>query len=245
MQLAERYPAELVASQRDDVRRIAFNIELVTSRVGSSVSLCDIGGGIGLFSPGCAAMGMQSTLVDDFEDDVNYQTGRGGLSVHRELQVQVVSRDVVRDGLTFPAESFDVVTTFDSMEHWHHSPKKLFAQVMTILKPGGLFVLGVPNCVNLRKRIAVPLGRSKWSSMDDWYEKPVFRAHVREPDIDDLRYIARDMKLEKFDVLGANWLGHANTRPWIKSLVKVVDPLLRPFPGLCSDIYLVGFKARR
>jgi hypothetical protein len=45
------------------------------------------------------------------------------------------------------------------MEHWHHSPKRLFRQVSDkLLKPGGRFVLAVPNCVNLRKRLSVPLG---------------------------------------------------------------------------------------
>ena len=43
-------------------------------------------------------------------------------------------------------------------------------------------MVGVPNCVNLRKRLTVPLGRGKWSPMADWYEQPSFRGHVREPD---------------------------------------------------------------
>jgi SAM-dependent methyltransferase len=46
------------------------------------------------------------------------------------------------------------------MEHWHRSPKALFHEALTWLRPGGLLVIGVPNCVNLRKRLTVPLGRS-------------------------------------------------------------------------------------
>jgi hypothetical protein len=92
------------------------------------------------------------------------------------------------------------------MEHWHHSPKALFGQLMRALRPGGLFFLGVPNCVNLRKRLMVPLGRGKWSPMGDWYEQPVFRGHVREPDVDDLWYIARDLALVDAACSGATGL---------------------------------------
>ena len=61
------------------------------------------------------------------------------------------------------------------MEHWHNSPKKLFHEVMAKLKKGGIFILSSPNCHNLRKRISVPLGYGKWSSMEGWYEEEKFR----------------------------------------------------------------------
>ena len=128
------------------------------------------------------------------------------------------------------------------MEHWHHSPKALFGHLMRALRPGGLFFLGVPNCVNLRKRITVPLGRGKWSTMADWYEPPRFRGHVREPDIDDLRYIARDLGLREVRIIGRNWLGYQSRRRWARALVSIVDRPLQQRPSLCSDIYLLGRK---
>jgi len=71
-----------------------------------------------------------------------------------------------------------------------NSPKPVFAAVMRTLRPGGLFVLAGPNCANLRKRITLLLGRGKWGAMQDWYDAPRFRGHVREPDVEVLRYIA-------------------------------------------------------
>ena len=59
----------------------------------------------------------------------------------------------------YPADlpyDFDVVTSFDNMEYWHNSKKKSFADVGK-LRPGGVFVLGLQNCVNMRKRLTVPL----------------------------------------------------------------------------------------
>jgi SAM-dependent methyltransferase len=141
-------------------------------------------------------------------------------------------------------DSIDVFTSFDSMEHWHASPKALFRQCRRALRPGGLFLLGAPNCVNLRKRISVPLGRGKWTSMNDWYESPVFRGHVREPDIEDLRYIGRDIELTNVQILGRNWQGYSHASRLLRTLTPIFDGPLRLFPGLCSDIYLLGNKAK-
>ena len=42
---------------------------------------------------------------------------------------------------------FDAITCFDSMEHWHASPKALFHQAVAKLKPGGLFIFHTPNAL--------------------------------------------------------------------------------------------------
>lgn len=245
-ELADEYPPELREGQHHDVARILFHVELaLAGREAEALAICDVGGGIGLFTPACAAAGFSRVvLVDDFRDEVNERTGGAVLDLHRRLGVEIVSRDVVADGLepVFAAGSFDVITCFDSMEHWHHSPKALLAEIVRLLKPGGLFILGVPNCANLRKRVALPLGRCKWSSMAEWYEKPVFRGHVREPDVDDLRYIARDMGLEQPKIHGRNWLGYYSDRALIRFFTRWSEQALRCFPSLCANIYLTGRK---
>lgn len=173
---------------------------------------------------------------------MNHEYGESLLELHRSLGVSVISRDVIAHGIEDVPGAFDAVTSFDSMEHWHHSPKRLFHQVVQKLKSGGVFVLGVPNAVNLRKRITVPFGYGKWTSMQDWYEAPRFRSHVREPDVDDLEYIARDLHLARWRVLGRNWAGHASSRPAVRAATKLADRILRLRPQFCSDIYLVGQK---
>lgn len=240
--IARKYPPNMVKDQLQDIRRIAYHIGLVVSRKGTDCRICDLGGGLGLFSVGCAAIGMKSILLDDFSDPINEQIGESVLELHKSYGVQVISRDAVRDGIDFPAESLDVITSFDSMEHWHNSPKRLFASVVKTLVPGGLFVLGTPNSVNLRKRISVPLGISAWSQMKDWYEPDVFRGHVREPSVGDLRYIANDMKLTDISVAGRNWLGYDSRFKVVRVLTPPLDRLLQTFPALCSDIYIVGAK---
>ena len=246
--VATQYPKDMVDGQVRDIARISFNISVALDaakrKQHSELEICDLGGGIGLFSVGCAAYGMKRTvLVDDFDDSINHKVGTSILDLHRRLGVEVISRDVVEKGICDIDGNFDIITTFDSMEHWHHSPKRLFHEVIGKLNQGGVFVLGIPNCVNMRKRITVPLGIGKWSGMQDWYEADKFRGHVREPDVSDLIYIARDMGLIDIKIYGRNWLGYYSANPAIRFATKIMDYPLRLRPSLCSDIYLVGRKA--
>lgn len=240
--IACKYPLELRNDQLQDIWRISNHIEMVARRKGTSCRLCDLGGGIGLFSIGCAALGMDAVLVDDFRDSIAQKSADHVLELHRSYGVQIVNRDVIRCGLDSPPDSFDVITSFDSMEHWHHSPKRLFASVVQSLKPGGLFVIGTPNSVNLRKRLTVPLGISCWSRMTDWYEPEEFRGHVREPSVPDLMYIAKDMGLVEVEILGRNWNGYASQSRAVRLSTIITDRFLTFFPSLCSNIYLLGTK---
>jgi SAM-dependent methyltransferase len=243
-EIARTYPPSLIERELVDVKRIAFHVTEVGRRMGSDIELVDVGGGIGLFTLGCARCGMRATLIDDFLDPVVACVGPSVLDVHRRAGVRVVARDAVRDGLGLRPSSVDVVTCFDSMEHWHNSPKRLFAEIMATLKPGGLFFLSGPNCVNARKRLTVPFGYGKWTAMEEWYEERVFRGHTREPDVEDLLYIARDMGLHRVEVFGRNWLGYANRSRTVRAATPFLDRVLRWVPQLCSDIYLAGYRSQ-
>ena len=256
--VARGFPADLVAAQLADIPRVAFQVNVVLERVGSDAAICDVGSGVGLFPAACASAGMRVTMMDDFAppfadeasaranpdapDAVNFGGVEEALAYHRSLGVAVATRDPLEAGFGFEPDSLDVVTSFDSMEHWHRSPKRLFGEILEALRPGGLFFLGVPNCVNLRKRLTVPLGYGKWSQMSHWYEPEYFRGHVREPDVDDLHYIARDLGLDRVEILGRNWAGLVSPNRWLRRLTPLIDGLLSRRPTLCSDLYLVGRK---
>ncbi len=247
MEVARKYPEDMVDAQILDIPRIAFNVDITLNatdrKSAGELEVCDLGGGVGMFSVGCAANGFKRTvLVDDFRDSINLRRGSSLLDLHRSYGVEVASRDVVAEGMRDIEGTFDVITTFDSMEHWHNSPKKLFGEALAKLKPGGALFIGVPNCVNLRKRITVPFGKGKWSAMQDWYEAETFRGHVREPDVGDLQYIARDLGLENVKIFGRNWMGLVSGSPLFRIAAKITDYPLRMKPSFCSDIYLLGRK---
>lgn len=245
--IAREYPDEYVSDKLRDIKRTIFNIKLALMGLNSdfrdpkNLSIIDLGGGLAPFSIGCAAMGFKRViLVDDFEDAGYQKVASRVFAIHKKYGVEVVSRDIIKSGVTDIVNGVDVVATFDSMEHWHSSPKTIFKQIASGLNNDGIFVLGVPNCVNLRKRITVPLGHGKWSAMKDWYEPEVFRGHVREPDVADLKYIAKDMGLTNVRIYGRNWQGHFSPNHIVRTATNIVDIPLRAFPSLCSDIYMVG-----
>lgn len=238
-----QYRDDLIEWARADHERQVFHVDLVTG-LAPGGTVVDVGGGFTTFTIGCADAGMTAITVDDFADPSYVNKVESASRVHREHGVEVVTRDVISDGLGMAPESVDVVATFDSLEHWHNSPKELLAEVMRTLRPGGWFFCGVPNALNLRKRVAVPLGKAKWSQMADWYEQPVFRGHVREPDVDDLHYIARDMGLVGVRIIGRNWLGLKHPSARVRKISGLIDKPLQTRPSLCSDIYLLGQKPR-
>jgi hypothetical protein len=56
--IAKRYPTPLIEGQLADIPRIAFHIELVRNLTKANHPvIADIGGGIGLFSPGLRGRG--------------------------------------------------------------------------------------------------------------------------------------------------------------------------------------------
>ncbi len=241
-QVSRCFPEPVERMHLANLDRTLFDIGLVTERRGVTGRLVDLGGGVSLFSVGCAMLGMETVLIDDFADPQNLEHGPSLLAEHRAAGVDIVERNIVEDSVDFPPDRLDMAVSFHSIEHWHRSPKRLFADVRQALRPGGLFILAGPNNVNLRKRLTALVGRAKWSAMADWYEAELFRGHVREPDVGDLHYIAADMGLEGVEIIGRNWLGRRSPHRATRAATAVVDRVLRLAPSLCSDIYMIGTK---
>jgi SAM-dependent methyltransferase len=236
--LADLTPEPLRAAQLADMDRLVFHVEQSYLPGGA---IADLGGGLGLFAPACAALGMDSFLVDDFGDAVNVEHPIHDMPPHRTTGVQIVKTDVNHWGEYFADESLDVVTSFDSIEHWHCSPRRALLEAHRVLRPGGVLLLGTPNAVNLRKRIAVVLGRSNWSQFEDWYYPDRFRGHVREPVLGDLLRMVDDLGFECRKVWGRNWSGYAGGRTR-RMVTRMIDLPLRARPTLCSDLYVMAVK---
>lgn len=241
-QLAEAYPPDMVRAQRRDIPRVAFHVALAMGgRDPASLRVADIGGGVGLFAIGCAAVGVKRVvLIDDFRDPINLDKGDRILDMHRNQGVEIEARDVIRQGLDGIKGEFDAVTCFEAMEHCHHSPKRMLHQANGLLASGGRLILSAPNCFRLSRRIFGPLGRGGWSAMADWYEAKVFRGHVREPSVADLRYIARDLGLADSAIYGQNWVVLTHPNALVRRVGRFLNPILRLRPSLCSEIYLTG-----
>ncbi len=231
------YCADILADTIGQTTRDIFKISLV-ARPGAS--LCDIGSGLGAFGPACAALGMKVTVVDDFRDEVNFSVGGAGFTAHKKYGVRVISADA---SIGLPIRGmFDVTTCFASIEHHHNSPKRMLHSMVDHLVPGGLIVLSAPNAVDIMKRIDTPLGRAKWSRIEEWYEPQEFRGHVREPVVSDLRYIARDLGIADYRIVGRNFIW--NRSRLAKMLLEQVGRVVQHWPSLCTEIFLIGHKSQ-
>jgi SAM-dependent methyltransferase len=222
-------------------------------------SLVDLGAGLSVFGPMCRAYGMEVTLVDDFGGGggVEYEDPGSAQPVldafERESGLKIIRENFLERPLPLPDASIDAVTSFHSLEHWHNSPRRLFREIVRILKPGGIVVIATPNAVNIRKRVYVLLGKNNFPVLKDWYEMgdPVWRGHVREPVIRDLHQLAEWNGLKVIRTYGRNFIGRRSRvlRFLPVGIVNAVavwsDRLIRLFPSLCSDIHVVARKPKQ
>lgn len=109
--------------------------------------LLDVGSNIGLFLKVARDEGFAVTGVELNRDCAAYGKEHFGLEIHSETL----------ELINFPAESFEVVTLFDVLEHV--PDLHLFLQeVRRVLKPGGLLVVQSPNLGSLMATVT----RSQW-----------------------------------------------------------------------------------
>jgi hypothetical protein len=226
------------------ILRHVFEVGLLVKSLGGAKGkvVADVGGGWGAFAASCSALGMKTILIDDFGDAGMSNSEDPRHCLAKDYGVSVVSRDAVGKGLGLAPGSVDAVTSFDMIEHLHASPREFLRESVNALHANGVLLLGAPNCVNLRKRITVPLGRGQWSDFSDWYGCEIFRGHVREPDVEDLKKIVQDLRLSEYRILGRNWLGLGGSSRLVRVAAGIGDRILRFWPSLCSNIYLVGWK---
>lgn len=241
--ITAHYPDGLRPLLRANWKRLLWQVEQVVETVPKGGVVMDLGSGVVPFMAVCQELGYNTIMVDDFGD--NFYENKDVhklLDRFRDSGVQVVHGDIFDGNFSSQFETIDMIVSHDSMEHWHNSPKRLFHDLWQKLTPTGLIWIGVPNCVNLRKRITTPFGYNKWSQMSDWYEPSVFRGHVREPDVGDLRYIAKDLGASRVEIKGRNWIGTRHANPLLRTATRLADNVLRVRPSLCSDIYLYAWK---
>ena len=226
------------------VSRVSEEISWIFTPGGTVV---DLGGSSGFHTSICSLLGMKAYCVDNYkirgsghkDDDYWFENDIEAEKVAMKLNVEFIQCDLLKWDPSFADESIDVVMTFDNIEHLHHSPRNTYKKLIPKLKKGGIFIIGGPNAANLLKRFRVPLGKNIFSKMSEWYDYEMFIGHVREPVVDDYKYICDDLGLDMVEMLGRNWLGARHLERWYGS---AADKILRHFPALCSDIYMLGVK---
>jgi len=240
-------------------RRTEFYVRLAfeAGQLAPGKKLVDLGCGLSLFGLLCRMYGPDVALVDDFG-------GGGGVALGGILKpppflewitachdMEVIWQDFLVKPLPFPPASVDLVTCFHSLEHWHHSPRRLFSEIRRVLKPGGFLFLATPNAANIRKRFFLMIGKSNFPELFTWYRDgdPVYRGHVREPVLKDLEEMLHWNGFQVVGKWGENFIGadsHSLSflpKSMVRFLARSSAFFLRQFPTLCSDLHIVGKKS--
>ncbi|MDI6804613.1 MAG: class I SAM-dependent methyltransferase [Bacteroidota bacterium] len=113
--------------------------------------LLDIGCGVGYFIRTALNRGYTAEGVEFSE--VAAAIGR------EQWNLQIVSGDFLSN--QFVPESFDIVTLWQVLEHLRQ-PREVLLKVHSLLKPGGLLVIAVPNFASIQAK----LFRNRWYHLD-------------------------------------------------------------------------------
>jgi SAM-dependent methyltransferase len=205
------------------------------------LEVLDVGGGLGLFSIGLKILNVKrSVIVDDFSELFN--NNKEVKNIFKKYNVDFIKTNLLSNKITRIKRKYDIITCFHTIEHFHNSPKNLLAHLSKILKKNGLFILCSPNSNNIKKRLECLFGFYSWSNLEDYFDKDLFRGHVREPNLSDLVFFVKKMKLKIIKIYGRNFQGLSSENKNMRFISYIFDFTLRFFPTLCSDIYIVGKK---
>ena len=151
-----------------------------------------------------SVLGYNCTAIDDLSDGWHLEEGNRDkiISFARQMGIDLhVSADI-------PAleneSGYDLIMVTDVIEHMHESPRRLLNQLLLKLKPNGLLLITVPSAVNLRKRLAVLVGRTNYPPFDSFFWCDQWRGHVREYTMHDLDSLAEHMGLHCCELRGCD-----------------------------------------
>ena len=232
-------PIDVVASA------LAYRVKLTYSRAGS---LVDLGGGVSPANGFLSELGMHVTVIDLLNEYYPFSTIESTVTNEGDflakMGVKFVEADLTSVDLRslFDMESIDVVASFHTLEHLHHSPKTLLESAIDILKPGGRLVIEVPNAANLVKRAKLLIGRTNYPSYSEFYKSMKWVGHIREYTAGDLEELARSLSLRGWRIEGRNWYGRLYRAIGNRPAKQVFDSLLRVRPGLCGSLFMIGQK---
>lgn len=175
----------------------------------------DLGSGAGVVPLVMAQAGLKVSVVDtwtEYADELDNLMGSFAQFETRfnKYGINCEKYDISQMPLPFSAQSFDMVSLFDVLEHLPR-PANVVQEIYRLLRPGGLFFLTLPNTANLRNRLRLLLGKSPHPDpIENWFS-PAFFGHYREMTMSEL---TRALPQFGFSILNAKYTSacHWNTR---------------------------------
>jgi SAM-dependent methyltransferase len=178
------------------------------------LGLLEIGFGMGVIACACSAAGMRVVGVDN-ETHADHPILRPFRERHH---VEYHEYDALKQDLPLESGSVDLVNSNDMIEHIHGSPRRMLAECMRVLRPGGRLLVTTPNLGSLHNRLLLLAGKSVHVSITDWYhnpawQRPIYTSHIREYTTGDLRYVLRQAGFTDVRVRTVGYLPGTPTAP--------------------------------
>lgn len=157
------------------------------------------------------------------------ETHKPYIDILKSKAIQIVSVNIENEKLPFNNDFFDIVIANQIIEH----TKEIFwiiSEVVRVLKPGGVFIVGVPNLASLHNRILLLLGKQPSSIRS-------LSAHVRGFTREGVRECVEHgefFHVKKFE--GSNFY------PFPSYLIR---PLSTLFPGLSVSIFFMFERTKK
>lgn len=184
-------------------------------------------------------LGYECVACDDLSDP--WHDGEGVresiLEFAESYGIRFIRAECVPESLA--AASFDLVMAHGILEHLHMSPRGIILKLVELSVPNGLLYITVPNAGNLRKRLAVLMGRSNYPPFDEYYwSEGMWRGHVREYVYDDLKRLAAYAELQVVELRACDLMVHT-VAPWLALPYRGIASLV---PSVRSSWSLLARK---
>jgi 2-polyprenyl-3-methyl-5-hydroxy-6-metoxy-1,4-benzoquinol methylase len=152
----------------------------------SETSALDVGGFLGAFPLALSRVGVQVTLVEEYD---YYYGAFDDLKAFLESQdVEVWAADFTKPLAEASTRRFTFVTNMAMLEHLPSSPKQLMDNLRACVQDQGIVIVEVPNIAYWPTRLRALRGQSVHQSYDLYYgSEPPFMGHHREYTAAELR----------------------------------------------------------
>jgi methionine biosynthesis protein MetW len=205
---------------------------LIASRVSAGEHVLEVDCGPGVLAKMMQEGGAQVEATDLSSVAVERARSKG-------ISVQQVDLD--QDPLPFSAASFDTVVSNSMIEH-RFFPERTLDECARVLKPGGKFVVCLPNAAHWLCRWWIVNGQFPYVA-----NSPTDRLHIRFFTVSEARKLCQERQLTVVDVDGSASLWAKEFYPsWIRSrrLKAVYTWLAHHWPSLFArDFVLLCRKA--
>jgi 2-polyprenyl-3-methyl-5-hydroxy-6-metoxy-1,4-benzoquinol methylase len=161
---------------------------------------CDFGGNVAAYNLVARLLDTDVTVVDDIDIP---EASSARLKRLQEAGIRFEKCDVYQ--FKNRNEAYDVVSAFETIEHFPHSPKPALVNMIGALRKKGRLCLSVPNIARVDMRLRALAGRSVHERYQAFFSHVgPYPGHHREYTLDELKWIAAELNLATEDLFGAN-----------------------------------------